>query len=53
MIMIERTTQNKIAKNDKWNYGMRVVEEVTLVRTYQRKPPSKIRTKYRQRSHEI
>ena len=23
MIMIERTTQNKIAKNDLWDYGMR------------------------------
>ena len=50
MIMIERTTQNKIAKNDKWDYDMRVVEEVTVVWAYQRKPPSKIRTRYRQRS---
>ena len=23
MIMIERTTQNKIAENDLWDYGMR------------------------------
>ena len=100
MIMIERTTQNKIAKNDYWDNGMqgqiqdlkkegrrwlrgspqrffgaylsqfrglfkefsaktggrappsgsapgiRFVEQVTLVRTYQRKPPSKIRTRY-------
>ena len=39
-----------VAKNDEWDYGMRDVEEVTLVRTYQRKPPSKIRTRYKQRS---
>ena len=77
MIMIERTTQNKIAKNALWDYGVerrggansdsnvsakaavqdsnqtkithhtkfndgiRDVDDVTLVRTYQRKPPSK------------
>ena len=50
MIMIERTTQNKIAKNDLCEYGMRDIEDVTLVRKYQRKPQSKIRTRYIQRS---
>ena len=50
MIMIERTAQNKIAKNDLWDYGMRDVEELILVRKSQRKPPFKNRTRYRQRS---
>ena len=30
MFMIERTTQNKIAKNDKWDYDMRDVEELIV-----------------------
>ena len=33
----------------KFNDGMQAVEEVTPVRTYQRKPPFKIRNGYRQR----
>ena len=34
-----------VAKNDVLDYGMPNVEKLTLVRTYQRKPPSKIRTR--------
>ena len=35
------------AKNDLWAYGMPNVEELILVRTYQRKQSSKIRTRFR------
>ena len=35
------------AKNDLWDYDMPNVEELTLVRAYQRKPPSMIRTRFR------